>query len=301
MKNQITVIVVTHKTKQKIILRCLKSIDKKIKILLIENSKNFKNKSFFMKKFKNLEVFCSGSNLGYGNGNNLGLRKVKTPFALILNPDASCVNGFFKNLNKILKTIKNFHLIGCANSVNQKEFPAGYFEKQKNIIFNKIIKSKKIKLLTKVDWVKGYSLIVNIKKFKNRNIFDKKYFLYLEEIDLCKSIQKKNGNVYYSKNLKINHLGAKGSTARSFQEQKDADNLRNWHYMWSLFYFYKKNYSFFFAVQKLSGKLVRSLIKTIIFYLVFQKNKRNKYLFRFLGLLSSIVGLKSYYRISGIK
>ncbi len=297
MKNKITVIVVTHKTKKNIIYRCLKSINKKIKILLIENSKNFKDKDFFIKKFKNLKVFCSGSNLGMGNGNNYGLKKVKTPYALVLNPDASCANNFFTNLSKILTTTKNFHLIGCSNSINQKEFPAGYFKNEENIEFKKIIRSKKMKSIMKVDWVKGYSLVVNLKKFNNPQIFDKKYFLYLEEIDLCKSILKKSGNIYFSSNLKIKHLGAQGSTARSDQEKDDLENLRNWHYMWSSFYFYKKNYGYFFALYQLGGRFIRALVKTIIFFITFQKTKRNKYLYRFLGLLSSMIGLKSYYRI----
>ena len=297
MKKKITVIVVTYKTKKNIIYRCLKSIDKNINILLVENSKNFDNKNYFVKKFKNLKVFCSGSNLGYGNGNNFGLKKVKTPYALILNPDASCVGNFFKNLDKILKKVTNFHLIGCYNSTNQKEFPAGYFNAHKDIAFNKNVKSKKIKSLTKVDWVKGYSLVVNIKKFKNLNIFDKNYFLYLEEIDLCKSIQNKSGNIYFSKDLKINHLGAKGSTARSYQEKKDINNLRNWHYMWSSFYFYKKNYSYLYALKKMFGKFIRSLIKVIFFSLTFQNQKKTKYLYRFLGIVSAMIGFKSNFRV----
>ena len=73
-----------------------KSINKDVKILLIENSKNFKDEKFFIKKFKNLKVICSGSNLGMGNGNNYGLSKVKTPFAMVLNPDASCAADFLK-------------------------------------------------------------------------------------------------------------------------------------------------------------------------------------------------------------
>ncbi len=301
MKNKITVIVVTHKTKKKIIYRCLKSINRKIKILLIENSDRFKDREFIIKKFKNVNIFCSGSNLGYGNGNNYGLKKIKTPYALILNPDASCEKNFFKKLNKVIKEANNFHLIGCSNSLNQKEFPAGYFDKLENIEFKKNIKSNKTKSLIKVDWVKGYSLIVNMKKFKNSNIFDKNYFLYLEEIDLCKSIKNKSGNIYFSKDLIIKHLGAKGSTARSDKEKIDADNLRNWHYMWSSFYFYKKNYNYFFALVQLGGRLIRSFLKTIFYSITFHKKKRNKYLYRLLGLTSSILGLKSYFRIEKIK
>ena len=55
MKNKITVIVVTHKTKKNIIYRCLKSINKDVKILLIENSKNFKDEKFLLKNLKILK------------------------------------------------------------------------------------------------------------------------------------------------------------------------------------------------------------------------------------------------------
>ena len=77
-----------------------------------------------------------------------------------------------------------------------------------------------------------------MKKFKNSNIFDKNYFIF-REIDLCKSIKNKSGNIYFSKDLIIKHLGAKGSTARSDKEKIDADNLKLALYV-VFFYFYKK-------------------------------------------------------------
>ena len=41
MKNKITVIIVTYKTNKRILENCLNSIDRNIKIIIIENSKNF--------------------------------------------------------------------------------------------------------------------------------------------------------------------------------------------------------------------------------------------------------------------
>ena len=91
-------------------------------------------------------------------------------------------------------------------------------------------------------------------------------------------------------------MGAKGSTARSYQEKKDINNLRNWHYMWSSFYFYKKNYSYLYALKKMFGKFIRSLMKVIFFSLTFQNQKKTKYLYRFLGIMSAMIGLKANYR-----
>ena len=298
MKKEITIVVVTYQTNRKILFKCLKSINKNIKVLIIENSKKFENEQLFKKKFKNLKIICSGSNLGYGNGNNLGLSKVKTRYALILNPDAYCSKNFFKNLEINLNKIKDFHLLGCTYSKKNKTFPAGFFNNHENKKFEKIVNLNKLPKIVKVDWIRGFSIVLNMKKFKKRTVFDKNYFLYLEEIDLCKSIQQKLGNVYFANNLKVQHLGFKGSVGASDQEDNNAENLRNWHYMWSSFYFYKKNYGYFFALNKMSGKFIRSLIKLIFYSIIFKKNQKHKYLYRFLGILNSMIGLKSSFRVN---
>ena len=67
--------------------------------------------------------------------------------------------------------------------------------------------------------------------------------------------------------------------------------------MWSSFYFYKKNYGYFYALNKMFGKFIRSFLKLIIYSIFFQREKKEKYLFRFLGILSSMIGLKSNYRV----
>ena len=66
--------------------------------------------------------------------------------------------------------------------------------------------------------------------------------------------------------------------------------------MWSSFYFYK-NYNYFFALNKMFGKFLRALSKQF-FSLTFQKNKRDKYLYRFLGIFNSMIGLKSNFRVN---
>ena len=297
MRNTLTVVIVTYKTNKKILNKCLSSIDKKIKILIIENSKKFEDQKYFIKKYKNLRIICSGSNLGYGNGNNLGLSKVKTKYGLILNPDTYCSSNFFKHLFNILGKNQDFHLIGCAYLKDKKNLPAGYFNSKDNKNFKKILNSNKKNSLTKVDWIKGFSIVLNMKKFKKGKVFDQNYFLFFEEIDLCKSILKKKGNIYLANGLKVNHLGFKGSVGASIIDKQNVDNLRNWHYMWSSFYFYKKNYSYFYALKKMFGKFIRSLIKMIFFSITFQTQKKMKYLYRFLGILNSMIGLKAYYRV----
>ena len=49
--NNLTVVIVTYLTDKKILLNCIKSIDKKINIIIVENSKKFIHKSYFLNKF----------------------------------------------------------------------------------------------------------------------------------------------------------------------------------------------------------------------------------------------------------
>ena len=294
--NNLTVVIVTYLTDKKILLNCIQSIHRKTKIIIVENSKNFKDKKYFLRKFSNIEVICTGLNLGYGKGNNFGLNKVKTDYALILNPDIICKNDFFKKANKLISNNNKFSIIGCQYSNDTVYLPAGFFDVKKHNAFQKNFFKNKKKVLTRVDWVTGCSMLINLKKYDNKDIFDKNFFLYFEEFDLCKSTNKKGGFVYSSSDLKVHHLGFKGSIGASNLLKIEANRLRDWHWMWSYFYFYKKNYNYFYALFKVSGKFFKSLVKTIFYTLSFNKINRDKYLFRFLGLLFSIIGLKSNYR-----
>lgn len=142
-KTNLTIVIVTYLTNRKILLDCLKSIDKNFKVIIVENSKQFKDKKFFLKKFNNIEIVCTGLNLGYGKGNNFGLEKVQTDYALILNPDVVCKNDFFDKISRIIKKKKSFSIIGCQYSNQTTYLPAGFFDKKKTSHLRKKIFKKK--------------------------------------------------------------------------------------------------------------------------------------------------------------
>ena len=94
--------------------------------------------------------------------------------------------------------------------------------------------------LIEVDNLKGFA-ILNLSKFNNE-YFDEKFFLYFEEIDLCKKVKKKNGKIYLDRLIKIDHQGSK--SVNNFNKLELEKN-RNWHWMWSTFYFHEKYKGFF--------------------------------------------------------
>ena len=82
-------------------------------IKLVENSKNFEFENEILSNFDNVEIICTGENLGYGKGNNFGLKSTRTDYALILNPDLTCDNKFFSNIINVLESARDFTIIGC--------------------------------------------------------------------------------------------------------------------------------------------------------------------------------------------
>ena len=86
-EKNITFVIVSFRSSH-IIEKCIKSINPKIKIIVVENSSNIQVKDYLENKFLNVQVIIAKKNLGYGKGNNLGISNVDTQYAFILNPDA---------------------------------------------------------------------------------------------------------------------------------------------------------------------------------------------------------------------
>ena len=270
----LSIVIVTFKSED-IISKCLKSIPSDIKVIIVENSKNEKFKKDLENKYKNVDCILTGSNRGYAAANNIGLNIVKTKYALVLNPDCilehETIRNFFITANKV----QDFHLIGPAQ------------DQMINIDF-------KNNDFIEVENLKGFAIFFNMSKFSNK-FFDENYFLYFEEIDLCKYVKKNNGKIYLDKNIVIKHEG--GSSVKKLKKIELEKN-RNWHWMWSTFYFHKKHKGFLLALIIILPKLLSSFFKIFIYMLILNKEKHSIYVCRLSGIFNSIIGKKSWYRPS---
>ena len=145
-------------------------------------------------------------------------------------------------------------------------------------------------------YLDGFSMLINKKKFKNK-YFDENFFLYLENNDLCKRIKSLGENIYIIKNSSVKHLGA--SSANSKFSQK-IEYLRNWHWMWSKYFYNKKHYGFLVALFRVLPNLFSSIFKYLFFSFFVNKEKKMIYKMRYLGIINSIFSRKSWMRIENI-
>ena len=273
--DQITFIIVTYKS-ESIIYNCLNSLPNESKKIIIENSSNINLENELKSKYDNIEVILS-ENIGMGAGNNIGINSCKTKYAYVLNPDTTLHQSTLKNLINGLNVISDFSIASPLN--DDPNFP----NYKKSNLYN-----ENENILT-VESIDGFSMLINLEKFSDKIFFDENFFLYLENDDLCLRVKKRNENIFIIKNSLIRHTGG-------ISKKQDLEYLRNWHWMWSKFYFNKKHHGFNIAICKIFFNLISAILKYFIYSLIFNKHKKKIYKMRTFGLISSILGKDSYLR-----
>ena len=272
--NQITVGIVSFRS-ENVIFNCLKSIKKIKNIIIFDNSNDINLKYKIKKKYPKVKIYLSKKNLGYGVANNKIIKKSKTPFVFILSPDVILRRNCEKNLLKGAKLLKkNFAIISAIPDI-------------KDYIFLKNKKKIKDKFF-EVDYVHGFSMLINKTKIKKIGMFDKNIFLYYEEVDLYKRIKLANQKVYIIKDAKVTHLAAK-STNIGYE----FDKCRNWHFMWSQVYFAKKYSNNLLVYIRYLSFLFIQLFKFFYYILLFNKKEIVNKKMKFSGTLNSLLGRSS--------
>ena len=271
----LTIVIVSFNSGD-ILHRCIKSIDKKYPIIIVENSLNNKLKFELEKIYPNVNCILPKENLGYGAGNNLGIKEAKTNYVLILNPDTVLNESTIPNLLKQAELIDDFAIMGPKIIENNNE-----------------AEIYKEKISEAVEYIKGFAILFNKKKFDKIEYFDENFFLYFEEIDLCRRIIKSGNKIYLINNSLIKHVGGQ-SHEKKFNLEMELS--RNWHWMWSTCYYFRKNFGIIYAFKKVYKNLIASFFKVFFYTLIFNSEKKKIYFRRLSGIFNGLIGKKSWYR-----
>ena len=281
MKNykELTIILIGYKSEKKI-CQFVRRIPKSIKTIIIENSNNNILKRIIEKKYKNIKVFIK-PNEGVSSSLNYAVKKVKTKYFLQISPD---IDFNYKDLNIFFLWAKKLNNKFCALGPR--------FLNVKNKSHKQIDKSLDIGSIPSIH---GSFMFINKKIFNKIGKFDKNFFLYFEETEYCKRASKIDLNCYQLNKIKVRTNGRTVAMGNK-KEQDKLSNILIWHFIWSKYYYSKKNYGSLISVVIFIPILLRIIIK-ILFYKVFNnKIKIVKYKSRLNGLLSSMVGKRSSLR-----
>lgn len=255
-KIELSIIIVHFKVKH-ILYDCLRSIEKNppkvsYEIIVVDND-DVKTVDTHLKAFfPRVRYIPAPENLGYGKGNNLGVRVSNGKYIFILNPDTLVRPGMFDSLVNFLKQHKNvgavspslydqFGKIYKSQGTGQLNVFSGIFGLSflnklfPNNLFSKNYWLKDIRrdIPYQVGVVPGTAFLIEKKLFNKVGGFDKNFFLYFEESDLCKRIIEVNRELYIIPTAKLIHLWAI-STPPSEKIKKIFAHSR--------FYYFRKHY-----------------------------------------------------------
>ena len=276
---KLTVIIVSFHSSH-IIENLINDFEKDIKIIIIENSLDNKLKSNLENKFENVEVVIPKKNLGNGGGINLALSLVKTEFSLYVDADTLPEKTMIDVLLKHTKKIKNFSILA------PKEQDYSYKEDQ-------YIDHDKSKNYHRMKFITGCALLFNMKSLNQIGYFDENIFLYYEEHDLYYRCIKSGFDIYLIDDAKFIHHGT-SSTNENYNHEIYLN--RNWHYCWSKFYYFKKNYGYFYGIRKTIPNFLRAIRKYIYYKILGNKKNSSLHMAELQGLMSSYFLRKSTRR-----
>ena len=262
-----------------------------VKILIIENSIDHQLKYELESKYKKqVKVYLPNENLGFSKGMNKAIELSDDQFVFLNPADVILSHTCIQNLLNCLNNFKDFTLL--APTYKDEKIYKNYEE----FLFSKKRETHQLEIenfnLKEVDWIDG-TFIVNKEKIENNKIMDENIFIYFETMDMCLNFKKKNQKMFVVENIKFEHIGG-SSHERKFNFE--AKLSRNWHYNWSKFYYFKKNFSYLYALKKFSTVLFKNALKLLYYFMT--RNKENYLLKKaeINGSMHSILLNKSNYR-----
>jgi len=275
-----TILVITYKD-GKTINKLLKKFANQYKVVVVENSNNKNFKKKLENKYKNLSCILTGSNLGFSKACNIGLKKIKTKYALLINSDIDIDYLKIKKIEKIALDTKIFSIL-APNTPHTENFLLANHDRLQN---NELIKYNN--LLYQTNKLPRCFFFLNLKDIKKIKYFDENFFFFFEDLDLCKRLTKLNKKIYLIKKIFVKHNANPNNTIP----------MREWHFNWGMFYYHKKHYGYLSAFRLFFKKLIRFFLLKYL-NLFFNKKKYLIYSCRFNGLLTQFLNAKSYrYKI----
>lgn len=256
---KLTLIIISYNS-HCVIKQCLASLfgSNKYPAIIIDNASTDGSSETLKESFPCAEIIALKQNIGYGRATNIALRKVKTPYAMLLNPDLYAKP---EDIEKLLKHAKEAadDVAILAPAVKEKDFTGDAPES--------------------VKWISGSAMLFDMVKLKDIGLFDENIFLFFEETDLCQRTVDAGHKIQLCHDVFMRHIKGQSSPPNPKVEW-----MKNWHFGWSRAYFFTKH-------KKATGK--RAPQRMALFYKLkslysINSEKRNKYKARYAGVRAFI-------------
>jgi GT2 family glycosyltransferase len=204
------------------------SADLSCQVILIDNASRDGSVEFIRARWPDMTVIANTTNVGFGRANNQALPLLRGRNVLLLNTDAFVRADSIRVALSQLELhadcgIVGVRLIGRDGTVQHS---CRFFPTPWNIFLNRTGLSRIFtgtqlvddpewddRKAAECDWVCGAFLVIRSSVISKIGLFDPRYFLYSEEVDLCRAVKAAGWKVRYCPDTDVIHIG--GESAKS--------------------------------------------------------------------------------------
>jgi len=229
-------------------------------IVLVDNASHDGTADRVAERHPSVRLVRSAQNLGFAAGNNLAAKHANGELLLLLNPDAMPEPGTLARGMALMAAhpqvgLAGARLLGVDGTAqpSARMFP-GLMQELFVLsgLAARFPRSRWFGMLDRgwadpdapaeVDWVPGAFALIRRSLFEVIGGFDERFFLYYEEVDLCRRIKAAGWQVQYWPSLRVMHIG--GESARTVSGEtvsSSGSQLTLWRARSGLLY-YRKNH-----------------------------------------------------------
>lgn len=239
---RISIVIVNYKVPEclKEALHSLRQADiyDKSEVIVVDNASNDNSEEIITKEFPEVQWIQLKSNIGFGKACNVGVRNACGEYLLILNPDTVVGTSTLADAYAFMKSHPEVGLLG-PKILNQdgtlqascrRSFPtpsvAFYHFSGLSKLFPKSRRFGRYNVTymdpnesAEVDAVSGSFMFIPRNLFEKIDGFDKRFFMYGEDLDLCWRIREHGYKVWYFPTIEIIHRKGKSSARRQLHSR----------------------------------------------------------------------------------
>ena len=180
-------------------------------------------------RFPQVQLIENSSNVGFARANNLGAARAKGGYLLFLNPDALVFGKAIEQAVCHLDRLDDAGVVGCKLLNADLSVQTSAILRFPTIL-NQVFAVEFLRLRfprlglwgtaplfsyteqpQEVEAISGACMFVKRKAFEAAGGFDTHYFMYSEDVDLCRTIWKQGYKVYYTGDAEVVHHGGKST------------------------------------------------------------------------------------------
>ncbi len=239
----ISIIIVNYNVKD-FLAQCLHSIRQakkkfSLEIFVVDNNSEDNSIEYLEPLFPEVKFIQSGANLGFGRANNIAIKLVSGKYTLILNPDTILSEDTLEKMFNYMNSHVEVGIAGCKvlnedgtfQLACRRSFPTPWvsftklFGLQKLFPKSKIFARYNLTFLSEnesyyVDAVIGAFMFCKTSLLKSLSGFDESYFMYGEDLDLCRQAQLAGEKISYYCETTILHFKGESTRRSSIDELK---------------------------------------------------------------------------------